>query len=327
MDKHLLGMPLLLGWLTVGAALVSDVLLLPIRASTNAFPCPVIGTNPVQPPEIVSNSLSIADNQSVSFEIAGILQRTFAVQRKVDDGRWDTVGMLPRGRERLRFTNSPAGGGLALYRLLDRSPTALLMQEFGCLEDTVIGTIPPPPIGDPWVLRGISWSPNPITRISNGFVVDENSTRKITYLGQRFRQIPTRVEMVGQWYPNLPDAPHESFFAIAFCAATETQPWYRHCLHLRLHRGGVTIDTALNGPLVLNRVTGAFGMGVGIPYHFVIELDSDTVTVWIDGKKVLRSVNADYAAAAGPYVFWEIYSDIGPMKNSAAIRSVGAFAP
>jgi hypothetical protein len=326
MHNRLLDMLFLLRWLRVGTALASGVLLIPARASTNVFFCPEISTNPVQPPEIVASSLSIAGDRSVSFEIAGTLQRTFAVQRKVDGGPWDSVGMLPRGRERLVFTHSSEGTGMALYRLHDRSPTALLMQEFGCMEDTATGAIPPPPIGEPWILRGIGWSPNPITRIRNGFVVDENPNRQITYLGQRFRQTPTRIEMVGQWYPNQADAQSESFFAIALCAATETRPWYGHCLHIRFHRRGVAIDTVLDGPLV-NHDLGGFEMNVGTPYHFVIEFESTAVTIWIDGNKILRSVNTDYAKAAGPYVFWEIYSNTGPMKNSIAIRSVAAFAP
>jgi hypothetical protein len=221
-----------------------------------------------------------------------------------------------------------SGSASAFYRLADTAGEFLVHQDFSRVPDSPSGSVPRPEVGEEWYLRGIGWTQWTQIRARGGFAVDENPFRTISYLCQRLPQTPFRVEMVGEWRPFFPGGTVDTVFTIALCRPTEAE-WHRNSVHVRFHRDSVAVDFGDGGALVLNSAVRPLGriLEAGRPHHFAVAVDRDRVRVWVDGRLFIEDVRAEYGRNAGPYVFWELYSDPGVLRNTGLIRSLAAYAP
>jgi hypothetical protein len=260
--------------------------------------------------------------------VEGDPERALQVERDTGAGNWEAAGLLPPRAGERWFEESPPARPAVFYRVVDPVGAAVVRQDFQALANTAYGWVPTPEVGEPWIIRGYAWVLPTQAHVRNGFLVDENPIRPITYLGQRLAVRPRRVEMVGVWRPARADGTVEPVFTIALCLPTD-RVWYLDCVHVRFHRHAVVIDVIRDGRFDPARAARTLDQPLALdqPHHLAVESEQDRVSLWVDGRRALESVQAEFGRSAGPNVFWEIYADEGSPRTTGAIQSVAAFAP
>lgn len=123
-------------------------------------------------------------------------------------------------RIRLPPEGTTPAGQTTFYRGVDPAGPALVRQDFRSLATAASGRVTDPDFGGPWVIRGYAWGQLTQVCVRNGFLVDDNLIRPVTYLGQRLAVRPRRVEMVGVWRTARADGTVEAMVTIALCRPT-----------------------------------------------------------------------------------------------------------
>ena len=278
-------------------------------------------------PVIQVSRVRVMNKEIPTFQIGAGSGRGHELQKSFDGKSWELIRLVPRTAKPSYWFDTNNLSTVTLYQLVENPAEVILAHDVFQQTNSEVGVLPHPQIGAPWEIYGIGWNAGSKTRVLNGAIVDENPQRAVTYLGQRFSEKPNRMEMDVTWEMAGSEGFNDTCFTMALCRQT-SGPWFTDCLHIRFYSHSVAIDVFEGGWFTLNMAVSIFDqpLNLGMSHNLGFDSVGDKVRVWINGIKVLEASDPAFDRNSGPYAFWEIYSESGPLRTSGKIQSMTAYS-
>jgi hypothetical protein len=210
-----------------------------------------------------------------------------------------------------------------------------------------------------WTIKGYAWQPGNVVYSSSNYsgatvagtlgsrgVIDSTPNtlpgvginQTVYYMGLQFINMPGSFEFEGTWITSgIPGATAEPSFAIALCktipdsasVSGTVQAWYNNCLHVRVFKNYVLVDTFTHGNYILGIASFYLGeLNPDSKHRFRMDVTGNTFRLWRNNQYVGDATDSRFGAFTDArYLFWEVYSDpaSGGLKYNGSINSVSAY--
>ena len=210
-----------------------------------------------------------------------------------------------------------------------------------------------------WTIKGYAWQPGNVVYSSSNYsgatvagtlgsrgVIDSTPNtlpgvginQTVYYMGLQFVNMPSSFEFEGTWITSgIPGATAEPSFAIALCKTIPdsasisgaVQAWYNNCLHVRVFKNYVLVDTFTHGNYILGIASFYIGeLNPDSKHRFRMDVTENTFRLWRNNQYVGDATDSRFGAFTDArYLFWEVYSDpaSGGLKYNGSINSVSAY--